>query len=59
MHPEGVREAGLEGTFSRQTVFSLLIFVVVWETLSYFAPALGIPCDRSCAHRAEPDDDAD
>jgi NitT/TauT family transport system permease protein len=43
MHPEGVREAGLEGTFSRQTVFSLLIFVVVWETLSYFAPALGIP----------------
>jgi NitT/TauT family transport system permease protein len=43
MHPEGVRDAGFEGAFSRQTVFSLLIFVVVWETLSYFAPALGIP----------------
>jgi len=37
------REAGLDGTFSRQTVLSLLIFVGVWEVLSYFAPALGIP----------------
>jgi NitT/TauT family transport system permease protein len=37
------REAGLDGKFSRQTVFSLLIFVVAWEVLSYFAPALGIP----------------
>jgi NitT/TauT family transport system permease protein len=43
MHPEGVREAGLEGAFSRQTVISLAVFVVVWETLSYFAPTLGIP----------------
>jgi NitT/TauT family transport system permease protein len=37
------REAGLEGTFSRHTVISLLLFVVAWETLSFFAPALGIP----------------
>jgi NitT/TauT family transport system permease protein len=37
------REAGLDGKLSRQTVFSLLIFVVAWEVLSYFAPALGIP----------------
>lgn len=43
MHPDEYREAGLEGTFSRQTVLSLLIFVVVWELLSHFAPALGIP----------------
>jgi NitT/TauT family transport system permease protein len=43
MHPEGLREAGLDGKFSRQTVFSLLIFAVVWEVLSHFAPALGIP----------------
>jgi NitT/TauT family transport system permease protein len=37
------REAGLDGRFSGQTLLSLLIFVVVWEVLSYFAPALGIP----------------
>ena len=37
------REAGLDGKFSGQTLLSLLIFVVVWEVLSYFAPALGIP----------------
>jgi NitT/TauT family transport system permease protein len=43
MHLNEYREAGLVGTFSRQTVVSLLIFVVVWEVLSYFAPALGIP----------------
>jgi ABC-type nitrate/sulfonate/bicarbonate transport system permease component len=43
MHLDEYREAGLVGTFSRQTVVSLLIFVVVWEVLSYFAPALGIP----------------
>jgi NitT/TauT family transport system permease protein len=43
MHPNEYREAGLSGQFSRQTVLSLLIFVVVWEVLSHFAPALGIP----------------
>jgi NitT/TauT family transport system permease protein len=43
MHPDEYREAGLYGTFSRQTVVSILIFAAVWETLSHFAPALGIP----------------
>lgn len=43
MHLNEYREAGLDGTFSRQTIVSLLIFVVAWELLSYFAPALGIP----------------
>jgi len=43
MHPDEYREARLYGTFSRQTVLSILIFVVVWELLSHFAPALGIP----------------
>jgi NitT/TauT family transport system permease protein len=43
MHLNEYREAGLEGTFSRHTVISLLLFVVAWETLSFFAPALGIP----------------
>jgi NitT/TauT family transport system permease protein len=43
MHPEGLREAGLDGTLSRQTVLSLLIFAAAWEVMSHFAPALGIP----------------
>ena len=43
MHLNEYREAGLDGRLSRETVFSLLLFVVAWETLSYFAPALGIP----------------
>jgi ABC-type nitrate/sulfonate/bicarbonate transport system permease component len=43
MHLNEYREAGLAGTFSRQTIVSLLVFVLVWEVLSYFAPALGIP----------------
>jgi NitT/TauT family transport system permease protein len=29
--------------FPRQTIFSLLAFVVVWEALSHLAPYLGIP----------------
>jgi NitT/TauT family transport system permease protein len=37
------REAALGGTFSRQTFVSLLLFVVCWQLLSYFAPSLGIP----------------
>ena len=60
MHLNEYREAGLDGRFSRQTVLSVLIFVVVWEVLSYFAPALGIPAVRHPefrAYRAEPADD--
>jgi NitT/TauT family transport system permease protein len=37
------REAGLTGKFPRQTLASILIFCVVWEIASYFAPSLGIP----------------
>ncbi|MGE4257435.1 MAG: ABC transporter permease, partial [Xanthobacteraceae bacterium] len=43
MHLNEYREAGLDGTFSRHTFVSLLLFVIAWEVLSYFAPALGIP----------------
>jgi NitT/TauT family transport system permease protein len=43
MHPKEYREAGLAGSLSRQTIFSLLIFAALWEVLSHFAPALGIP----------------
>jgi NitT/TauT family transport system permease protein len=43
MHPDEYREAGLAGTWSRQTILSLAIFVVAWEVLSHLAPALGIP----------------
>src|SRR3954452_12325111 len=40
MRLNGYREAGLDGKFSGQTLLSLLIFIVVWEVLSYFAPIL-------------------
>src|SRR3974390_1564801 len=30
-------------TFPRQTLVSLLLFAVAWETLSHLAPYLGIP----------------
>ena len=43
MHPEPQRDALLEGQFSRQSVYSLLIFAACWEVLSHLAPALGIP----------------
>jgi NitT/TauT family transport system permease protein len=43
MHLNENREVGLGGTFSRQAVVSLLVFGAIWEVLSYFAPALGIP----------------
>jgi NitT/TauT family transport system permease protein len=43
MSPEGHREAAPGGKLNSQTVLSLLIFLVAWQTLSYFAPALGIP----------------
>ena len=43
MHPETQRDALLEGQFSRQSVYSLLIFAACWEVLSHLAPALGIP----------------
>jgi len=35
------REAS--GTFSRQSLISLIVFLAVWEMMSHFAPALGIP----------------
>jgi NitT/TauT family transport system permease protein len=31
------------GGFPRQTLVSILIFCLIWETLSHFAPTLGIP----------------
>jgi NitT/TauT family transport system permease protein len=40
---EGHHDASLTERFPRQTIVSLLIFCVVWQVLSYFAPALGIP----------------
>jgi ABC-type nitrate/sulfonate/bicarbonate transport system permease component len=43
MHLNEYREAGLGGTLSRQTIVSLLVFVVAWEALSYLTPVLGIP----------------
>src|SRR5947207_15054772 len=30
-------------TFPRQTLVSLLVFAVIWETVSHLAPYLGIP----------------
>ena len=41
-HPEH-RDSVLDLTFPRHTLVSLLVFVVCWEVLSHFAPALGIP----------------
>jgi NitT/TauT family transport system permease protein len=35
--------AGGFGKFSPRTAVSLLVFAAAWETLSHFAPALGIP----------------
>jgi ABC-type nitrate/sulfonate/bicarbonate transport system permease component len=43
MHLNEYREAGVGGAFTRQTAVSLLVFVAVWETLSYLTPVLGIP----------------
>jgi NitT/TauT family transport system permease protein len=43
MYPGEYREAELAGGFSRQTLLSLLTFAIAWESLSHFAPALGIP----------------
>jgi NitT/TauT family transport system permease protein len=49
MPPEARDEALTDRTpvpqliFPRQTLYSLLAFAVVWETLSHLAPSLGIP----------------
>jgi NitT/TauT family transport system permease protein len=40
---EEYRESVPVLTFPRQTFVSLLVFALVWETLSYLAPYLGIP----------------
>ncbi len=33
----------VEFRFPKQALFSVLVFCLIWETLSYFAPSLGIP----------------
>jgi NitT/TauT family transport system permease protein len=43
MFREEYRAADLAGTFPRQTLVSILIFCLIWETLSHVAPSLGIP----------------
>src|SRR5436305_196251 len=43
MSHDEFRAAHLAGGFPRQTLVSILIFCLVWEVLSHFAPALGIP----------------
>jgi NitT/TauT family transport system permease protein len=43
MSHEEYRAADLAGKFPSQALVSILIFCLIWETLSYFAPALGIP----------------
>jgi NitT/TauT family transport system permease protein len=43
MPPKEHREFAPVLSFPRQTLVSLLVFAVVWEVLSHFAPALGIP----------------
>src|ERR1044071_2541440 len=40
---EGYRESVPVLIFPRQTLVSLLVFAVCWETLSHLAPYLGIP----------------
>jgi NitT/TauT family transport system permease protein len=43
MSHEEYRAKEFAGSFPRQTLVSILIFCVVWQVLSYFAPTLGIP----------------
>jgi len=43
MSHDEFRAAHLAAGFPRQTLVSILIFCAIWETLSHFAPALGIP----------------
>jgi len=43
MSHDEVRAAELTAGFPRQTLVSIAIFCALWQTLSYFAPALGIP----------------
>jgi NitT/TauT family transport system permease protein len=43
MSHEESRAAALTGKFPRQAFISILIFCIAWQTLSHFAPSLGIP----------------
>ena len=43
MPPEETRTAALTERFPRQTLISILVFCLIWQTLSYFAPSFGIP----------------
>ena len=43
MATEQYREPVPSFTFPRQTLVSLLVFAVFWETMSHLAPYLGIP----------------
>jgi NitT/TauT family transport system permease protein len=43
MSHDEVRAAALTERFPRQTLISILVFCLIWQTLSYFAPSLGIP----------------
>jgi NitT/TauT family transport system permease protein len=43
MSLDGQRATELAGQFPRQTLASILIFCLLWQTLSYLAPSLGIP----------------
>jgi NitT/TauT family transport system permease protein len=43
MSHDEARAAELTAGFPRQTLVSIAVSCVLWQTLSYFAPALGIP----------------
>jgi NitT/TauT family transport system permease protein len=43
MSHDEFRASHLATEFPRQTLVSILIFCIIWETLSHFAPSLGIP----------------
>ena len=43
MSLEEYRATALTWKFPRQTLTSILVFCLIWQTLSYFAPTLGIP----------------
>jgi len=43
MHRDEGRAVHRRGMSSRQTLLSVLLFLIVWELLSHFAPAMGVP----------------
>lgn len=43
MSHDEFRASHLTTEFPRQALVSILIFCIIWETLSHFAPSLGIP----------------